>query len=95
MMSVVHLIATGMYVVVELTFLCLMSPDFVSSSYPCGPCILSILPNNCAGHYKKATAVALQLAIANCGYESRRLFVKSVLMMVAQRVRRNFRVYLG
>ncbi|GJE84157.1 MFS general substrate transporter [Phanerochaete sordida] len=35
--------------------------------YPCGPCILSILPNNCAGHYKKATAVALQLAIANCG----------------------------
>jgi len=35
--------------------------------YPCGPCILSILPNNSAGHYKKATAVALQLAIANCG----------------------------
>ncbi|KAF7793683.1 hypothetical protein EIP86_004798 [Pleurotus ostreatoroseus] len=35
--------------------------------YPCGPCILSILPNNCAGHYKKATAVALQLAISNCG----------------------------
>ncbi|KAI0775937.1 major facilitator superfamily domain-containing protein [Trametes elegans] len=36
--------------------------------YPCGPCILSILPNNSAGHYKKATAVALQLAISNCGY---------------------------
>lgn len=35
--------------------------------YPCGPCILSILPNNSAGHYKKATAVALQLAVANCG----------------------------
>jgi len=35
--------------------------------YPCGPCVLSILPNNCAGHYKKATAVALQLAIANTG----------------------------
>ncbi|KAI0774142.1 MFS general substrate transporter [Fomes fomentarius] len=35
--------------------------------YPCGPCILSILPNNNAGHYKKATTVALQLAVANCG----------------------------
>ncbi|KAH9853629.1 MFS general substrate transporter [Lenzites betulinus] len=35
--------------------------------YPCGPCILSILPNNSAGHYKKATTVALQLALANCG----------------------------
>lgn len=37
-------------------------------SYPCGPCILSILPNNNAGHYKKATTVALQLALSNCGY---------------------------
>nr|VWO95190.1 Ras GTPase activator [Ganoderma boninense] len=35
--------------------------------YPCGPCILSILPNNSAGHFKKATTVALQLAVANCG----------------------------
>ncbi|RPD67314.1 MFS general substrate transporter [Lentinus tigrinus ALCF2SS1-7] len=35
--------------------------------YPCGPCILSILPNNNAGHYKKATTVALQLALSNCG----------------------------
>lgn len=35
--------------------------------YPCGPCILSILPNNTAGHYKRATTIALQLAIANCG----------------------------
>ncbi|KAH9918200.1 MFS general substrate transporter [Epithele typhae] len=35
--------------------------------YPCGPCILSILPNNSAGHYKKATTVAFQLALANCG----------------------------
>ncbi|KAK7695994.1 hypothetical protein QCA50_000634 [Cerrena zonata] len=35
--------------------------------YPCGPCILSILPNNIAPHYKRATATALQLAIANCG----------------------------
>ncbi|KZT12578.1 MFS general substrate transporter [Laetiporus sulphureus 93-53] len=35
--------------------------------YPCGPCILSILPNNSAGHYKKATTVALQLAVANTG----------------------------
>ncbi|KAI0347208.1 MFS general substrate transporter [Trametopsis cervina] len=35
--------------------------------YPCAPCVLSILPNNTAGHYKRATATALQLAIANCG----------------------------
>ncbi|KAF9058209.1 MFS general substrate transporter [Panaeolus papilionaceus] len=35
--------------------------------YPSGPSILSILPNNSAGHYKKATTTALQLAIANCG----------------------------
>ncbi|GLB33791.1 putative transporter [Lyophyllum shimeji] len=35
--------------------------------YPSGPCILSILPNNSSGHYKKATTTALQLAIANAG----------------------------
>ncbi|KAI0268207.1 MFS general substrate transporter [Gloeopeniophorella convolvens] len=35
--------------------------------YPSAPCILSILPNNSSGHYKKATTVALQLAIANGG----------------------------
>jgi MFS family permease len=35
--------------------------------YPAGPSILSILPNNSAGHYKKATTTALQLAIANAG----------------------------
>lgn len=34
--------------------------------YPSVPCLLSILPNNLAGHYKKATAIALQLAVANC-----------------------------
>ncbi|OCH90976.1 MFS general substrate transporter [Obba rivulosa] len=38
-----------------------------SGIYPCGPCILSIMPNNNSGHYKKATAVALQLGIANTG----------------------------
>ncbi|EMD40831.1 hypothetical protein CERSUDRAFT_111415 [Gelatoporia subvermispora B] len=38
-----------------------------SGIYPCGPCILSIMPNNNAGHYKKATAVALQLGLANLG----------------------------
>lgn len=43
-------------------------PAHLNPRYPCGPCILSILPNNCAGHYKKATAVALQLAISNCGW---------------------------
>ncbi|KAI0080890.1 MFS general substrate transporter [Panus rudis PR-1116 ss-1] len=35
--------------------------------YPCGPCILSILPNNASPHYKRATVTALQLAISNCG----------------------------
>jgi len=35
--------------------------------YPSGPSILSILPNNSSGHYKRATTTALQLAIANCG----------------------------
>jgi MFS family permease len=35
--------------------------------YPSGPCILSILPNNSSGHYKKATTTALQLAVANSG----------------------------
>ncbi|KAJ7591075.1 MFS general substrate transporter [Mycena floridula] len=35
--------------------------------YPSGPCILSILPNNSSGHYKRATTTALQLAIANFG----------------------------
>ncbi|KAK0190957.1 MFS transporter [Armillaria mellea] len=35
--------------------------------YPCGPCLLSILPNNSSGHYKKATATAFQLAFSNTG----------------------------
>ncbi|KAF8175378.1 MFS transporter [Pholiota molesta] len=35
--------------------------------YPSAPSILSILPNNSAGHYKRATTTALQLAIANAG----------------------------
>lgn len=35
--------------------------------YPSGPCILSILPNNSSGHYKKATTTAFQLMIANTG----------------------------
>ncbi|KAF8469445.1 MFS general substrate transporter [Gautieria morchelliformis] len=35
--------------------------------YPCGPCILTILPNNSSGHYKKATTTALQLMLGNCG----------------------------
>ncbi|KAI0036750.1 MFS general substrate transporter [Vararia minispora EC-137] len=38
-----------------------------SGLYPSAPCILSILPNNTSGHYKKATCVALQLALANLG----------------------------
>jgi hypothetical protein len=35
--------------------------------YPSAPSILSILPNNSNGHYKRATTTALQLAIANAG----------------------------
>ncbi|KAI9849907.1 MAG: hypothetical protein M1837_000121 [Sclerophora amabilis] len=31
------------------------------------PCILVWISNNSAGHYKRATTTALQLAIANCG----------------------------
>ncbi|PFH50852.1 hypothetical protein AMATHDRAFT_192456 [Amanita thiersii Skay4041] len=33
--------------------------------YPSGPCMLSILANNTSGHYKRATATALQTTIAN------------------------------
>ncbi|KAH8731695.1 major facilitator superfamily domain-containing protein [Phaeosphaeriaceae sp. PMI808] len=35
--------------------------------YSSVPCILSWNSNNSAGHYKRATTSALQLAIANCG----------------------------
>lgn len=33
--------------------------------YPSAPCVLSLIANNTSGHYKRATATALQLAIAN------------------------------
>jgi MFS family permease len=35
--------------------------------YSSVPCILSWNSNNSAGHYKRATTSALQLAVANCG----------------------------
>ncbi|KAJ6599082.1 MFS general substrate transporter [Mycena vulgaris] len=35
--------------------------------YPSAPAILSILPNNGSGYYKRATTTALQLAVANAG----------------------------
>jgi hypothetical protein len=35
--------------------------------YASVPPVLVWLANNSAGHYKRATAAALQLAIANCG----------------------------
>lgn len=35
--------------------------------YASVPCILVWMSNNSAGHYKRATTSALQLAIANCG----------------------------
>lgn len=35
--------------------------------YASVPCILVWMSNNSAGHYKRATTSAMQLAIANCG----------------------------
>lgn len=35
--------------------------------YSSVPPVLGWLSNNSAGHYKRATAAALQLAVANCG----------------------------
>lgn len=34
--------------------------------YPCSPMVMSWLSNNTAPHYTRATAVGLQIAIANC-----------------------------
>lgn len=42
---------------------CLMAVGMYSSV----PCILVWNSNNSAGHYKRATTSALQLAVANCG----------------------------
>jgi hypothetical protein len=38
-----------------------------TGQYASVPCILVWMSNNSAGHYKRATTSALQLAIANCG----------------------------
>ncbi|KAF7301656.1 MFS transporter [Mycena indigotica] len=35
--------------------------------YPSAPSILSILPNNGSGYYKRSTTIALQLAVSNTG----------------------------
>lgn len=42
---------------------CLMATGMYASV----PCVLVWNSNNSAGHYKRATTSALQLAIANCG----------------------------
>jgi predicted sugar kinase len=42
---------------------CLMAIGMYSSV----PCVLGWNANNSAGHYKRATTSALQLAVANCG----------------------------
>lgn len=42
---------------------CLMAMGMYSSV----PCVLVWNANNSAGHYKRATTSALQLAVANCG----------------------------
>ena len=72
--------------------LCARSIFSVPDSYPCGPCILSILPNNVAPHYKRATATALQLAIANCGYVIGPIYYW-YLLIFAQRFRCNIYLY--
>lgn len=45
-----------------------VTEDLKYCRYPSGPSILSILPNNTSGHYKRATTTALQLAIANTSW---------------------------
>ena len=52
---------TNAHVKYGMTFL--MATGLYSSVPP----VLGWLANNSAGHYKRATAAALQLAIANCG----------------------------
>jgi hypothetical protein len=52
---------TNPHVKYGMTFL--MATGLYSSVPP----VLGWLANNSAGHYKRATAAALQLAIANCG----------------------------
>jgi predicted sugar kinase len=42
---------------------CLMAVGMYASV----PCVLVWNSNNSAGHYKRATTSALQLAVANCG----------------------------
>lgn len=48
---------------VRLGMTCIMAIGMYSSV----PCVLVWNSNNSAGHYKRATTSALQLAIANCG----------------------------
>ncbi|KAF2404699.1 MFS general substrate transporter [Trichodelitschia bisporula] len=48
---------------VKFGMTCLMATGLYSSV----PCILGWNSNNSAGHYKRATTSALQLAVANCG----------------------------
>ncbi|KAG7449228.1 MFS transporter [Guyanagaster necrorhizus] len=63
--AAVFLIAAGVYISIGLEPVCLLMSQCYS--YPSGPCLLSILPNNSSGHYKRATTTALQLALANTG----------------------------
>ncbi|KAF3402011.1 hypothetical protein F1880_009743 [Penicillium rolfsii] len=53
--------ATNPHVQYGMTFL------MATGQYASVPCILVWMSNNSAGHYKRATTSALQLAIANCG----------------------------
>jgi hypothetical protein len=48
---------------VKFAMTCVMATGLFSTV----PCILAWNSNNSAGHYKRATTSALQLAIANCG----------------------------
>uniref|UniRef100_A0A0W0G555 Major facilitator superfamily (MFS) profile domain-containing protein n=1 Tax=Moniliophthora roreri TaxID=221103 RepID=A0A0W0G555_MONRR len=39
----------------------------VAGAYPCTASVLTIIPNNTSGHYKRATSIGLLIALANCG----------------------------
>jgi hypothetical protein len=56
-------IANVMSAQVRFGMTCLMAIGMYSSV----PCVLVWNSNNSAGHYKRATTSALQLAVANCG----------------------------
>lgn len=70
MLCVLPVAITGYAVIANVTsatvrfgMTCLMAVGMYASV----PCVLVWNSNNSAGHYKRATTSALQLAVANCG----------------------------